>query len=421
MLRRAPSVTVPAVLVLALGIGAATALYAVVYALWLRPLPYPDAGRLVSVTAYFAGYKMDALASPDYGTWQGTQSLGSLAAYSIGSATVIAPGETAEVGRARISGSLFGVLRVRARLGRGIQPADDSPRAPQVVVLSEGLWRDRFGADPRLIGRPIRIDGAPCTVVGVLPGSFRMPDERRVDLLTPLALGEDSLRHGPGSIKILRGVARLQPGITLAQAQAELSTRLAASRAQEPKLYGEDVSLRIVPLHEYAVRDVRSVAIVLTGAMSSILLIACANVASLLVARAAGRGREMAVRAALGASAWRIARLLLAEGLMLALIGAAGGLALARALTALIGWLRPAALVRVEAVVLSGEVLAVALTVAMLCSLGFSLAPALPLPKLRLRRALVVGELALSLVLLAGAALLLENLAALRSVDPGFR
>jgi putative ABC transport system permease protein len=421
MLRRAPSVSIPAVLVLALGIGAATALYAVVYAMWLRPLPYPDPGRLVSVTTYFAGYKMDALLSPDYGSWQGTRSLGPLGAYSTDSAVLIAPEETLEVGRARVSGNLLGVLHVHAALGRNIQPADDSPGAARIALLSDGLWRERFGADRHVVGRFMRIDGESHTIIGVLPRGFRMPDDRRADLLTPLALGEGWLRHGEGGIKILHGIARLQPGIGLAQARAELSTRLAASRAQAPELYGEDVSLRVVPLHEYVVGDVRTLAIVLSGVVACILIIAGANVASLLVARAAGRGREMAVRVALGASAARIARLLLMEGLVLGLMGIAGGLALARALIVLMPRLNPPNLARVEDITLNGEILMAAIGAALLCSLAFSAAPILPLPRLRVRRVLVTSELALSLLLLVASALLLESLSKLRSIAPGFR
>lgn len=422
MLHRTPSVSVPAILVLALGIGAATALYAIVYAMWLRPLPYPDAGRLVSVTTYFGGFKLDALASPDYGTWQGTHSLGPLAAYSMGNSAMVAPDETVEVSRARISGNLLGVLGLHAAAGRAIQPADDSPQAPRVVMLSDGLWRDQFGGDGKAIGRSTRIDGELYAIIGVLPRGFRMPDERRVDVLMPLALGEGWLRHGNGgAMKILHGVARLQPGITLAQARAELSTRLSASRAQAPEVYRDDVSLRVVPLHEYAVRDARTVALVLLGVVASILLIASANVASLLVARAAGRAREMAVRMALGASALQITQQLLVEGLALGMIGLGGGLVVMRALIALVLRLRPATLVRLEDVAINGEVLAASLAVGLLCSLAFSLASALPLPRLRLRRALVAGELALSLSLLVSAALLLQNLAKLQSVPAGFR
>jgi len=189
--------------------------------MWLRPLPYADSDRLVSVTTYWGGYKLDALASPDYGTWQGTRSLESLAAYSIGTATMIAPSETAELGCARISGNLLGVLRIHAATGRGIQPADDTPKAPRVAMLSEGLWHKQFGSDPHVLGRTTRIDGEVYTIIGVLPGAFRMPAQSRVDIVMPLSLGKNWLRHGNGgAMKILYGVARLKPGITLAQARA---------------------------------------------------------------------------------------------------------------------------------------------------------------------------------------------------------
>jgi predicted permease len=422
MLRRAPSITVPAILVLAAGMGSATALYAVVYAMWLRPLPYPEPNRLVSVTTFFPSLKLDALASPDYGTWQGTHSLGPLAAYSIDRAALVAGlGDAMESGRARVSGNLLAVLNVTTVAGRGIQPADDRPGAPCVAVLSHALWRERFAADQLAMGRTVSLDGEPCTVIGVLPAGFRMPSDRSADLLTPLALDESWLRHGSGgAMKILRGVARLQPGATLDQARAELSARLAASRAQMPKFYGSDVSLRIVPLDEYIAGDVRTAALVLLAVVGSILLIASANIGGLLVARAAGRGREMAVRFALGASRIRIVRHLLVEGLVLGAAGVASGLVAAQVLIRLVERLRPAMLVRLEPVAISTQVLATALAAMLVCALLFSLAPALPLPHLRVRRVLVVAELALSLMLLAGAALLLESLMRLRTVAPGF-
>jgi len=422
MLRRAPSVSVPAILVLGLGIGAATALYAVVYAMWLRPLAYPDAGRLVSVSTYFAGYKLDALVSPDYGSWQGARSLGPLAAYSVKNEALIAPGDAVDARCGLVSGNLLDVLRIRAALGRGIQPADDNPAAPRVAMLSDALWRERFGARAAAVGGSVRLDGEEYALIGVLPRGFRMPDRRPVDALVPMALSENWMRHGSsGAMKILRGVARLQPGISLSQARAELSTRLAASRAQDPKFYGEDVSLRIVPLQEYATRDVRTIALLLIGAVASILLIASANVARLLVARAAGRGREMAVRVALGAGAFQVTRHLLVEGLTLGLIGIAAGLTLAFALIAMVPRLGSGMLAGIESVAINPRVLAFTCGVGLLVSLAFSLAPALPLPRLRLRRVLVVGELALSLLLLVAAALLLESLARLRSVPTGFR
>ena len=422
MLYRAPSVSVPAILVLALGIGAATALYAVVYAMFLRPLPYPESERLVSVAVYFPVYKLDALASPDYGTWQGTRSLGGLGAYSTGTGAMTGPAETVEVESASISGNLLEVLRVRAALGRAIQPADDSPKAPRVAMISDALWRQQFAGDGQVVGRATRIDGQAYTIVGVLAPGFRMPGGGPIDLLTPLSLAESWLRHGSGGgMKILHGVARLQPGATLAGARAELSTLLAASRAQAPGIYGADASLRVEPLHEHAVREQRSLALVLLAAVASILLIAGANVAGLLVARAAGRAREMAVRVALGASALQLAGQLLAEGLVLGAAGVMGGLAVARGLVALLPRLRPAMAANAEGVALNGQVLAAAAAAGLLCTLAFSLAPALPLPRLRVRRALVTCELALSLMLVVQAGLLLQNLVKLNAVAPGFR
>ena len=421
-LRRTPSISVPAVLVLALGIGTATALYTVVYAMWLRPLPYPGASRLVSVTTYFPSLKLYALVSPDYGSWQGTRSLGSLGAYNGGNNALELPDATIPVGHAGISGNLLEVLRVRAILGRNIQPADDAPEARRVAMLSEGLWQERFGGDRRVLGRNILLDGAEYTVVGVLPRGFRVPDERRVDVVTPLALGEQFLRHdGTGGGKILHGVARLQPGITLAEARAEMGARLAASRTQDPKFYGSDVSLHLVPLQEYAVGDARAASLALLGAVAILLLIASANVASLLVAHAAGRSREMGIRTALGATAPQIARQLLAEGLVIAGIGVAAGLGVARGLVALASRFAGAMLDRSGTLVMNGDVLAAALAASLLCTLGFSLAPAFPFSRIRVRRVLVAGELGLSVVLLVSAGLLLESMAQLRSIAPGFR
>ncbi len=417
MLRREPAVSIPAILVLALGIGAATALYAVVYAMWLRPLSYPDSQQLVSVTTYFAAYKIDALGSGDYGTWQGTRALGPLAAYNIDVAGLSAPGETIEVHRGQISGNLLDVLRVSPSLGRPIQPADDHPQSPRVVMLSDRIWREQFGADPSVIGRSTRMDGEAYTITGVLPPAFRMPGGQRVVLLTPLALRESWLRHG-GAMKILYGVARLEPGVSIEQARAELSDRLAISRAQDPQIYRDDVSLRIIPLHDYAVRDSRSVALLLASAVILILLVAGANVAGLLVARAAGRVHEMSIRRALGASAARIAGHLLTEGLTIGVLGIAAGLAVAFTLVALLPRIPS---VGVDVITLNPSIVTAAIAASLLCSLGFSLMPVLPLPRLRVRRALVAGELALSLTLAIAATLLIQNLAKLNSIAPGFR
>lgn len=420
-LRRAPSVSIPAVIVLALGIGSAAALYAVVYSMWLRPLPYPDSGRLVSVTTFFAGFGIDALASPDYGSWQGTRSMGPLAAYSDDTVAVATPAETIEATRVRVSGNLLDVLRVAPIAGRAIQQQDDAPAAPKVAMLSEALSRNLFGDAVSGLGKPILIGGEPFTVVGVLPPWFRMPGREPADVLTPLALSDPSLNHASGSVKILRGIARLQPGISLAEARAELSTRLAASRALAPQLYGNDVSLRLVPLHAWAVQDARAAALILTAAMAAILLIATSNIAGLLVARAAGRTHEIAIRRALGASRWHIARHLLTEGILLGAVGTVGGLLIAQAILALAPAVAPASVAPLRDAAMDRAVVAVIIAASSLCVALFSFAPLVPVARLRLRRALVVAELAGSLALLACAGVLFESLANLRSVAPGFR
>ena len=420
ILRRSPFVTFPAAVLLSFGVGAATSLYAIVFATWLRPLPYSDAGRLVSVLTHYPSFGLDALASPDLGTWQGTKTLGPLAAYSITTAAMDTTEETLELGRASVSGNLFTVLRVHAAAGREIEPLDDRPGSTRVVMLSDGLWRDRYSADVHVIGRSIRVDGKPYSVIGILPRLFRMPEQRRIDLVTPLALGPEFLRHGSAGGKILRGVARLARQYTIEEARAELSIRLKVSRSLEPLLY-EGASVKVMPLESYASGDLRDAGKVLIIAIISILTISSANVAGLLVARAAGRSQEMAVRVALGASAFRIARHLLIEGCLLATIGVGGGIVVARVLVELLQWLRPPMLNPFEIVSIRGPVLTFVLVVLVLCSLVFGLAPALRFSSHRLRRALIVGELAISLVLLVGAALLLESLARLNSVQPGFR
>jgi predicted permease len=421
MLRRAPSVTVPAVAVLALGIAMAATLYAVVYQSWLRPLPYPDPGRLVSVLVHFPSYGLDALESPDYGEWQGTRSLGPLAAYSSDAAALIGPEETVEIRRASVSGNLLGVLGVSAAAGRGILPSDEGPSGAPAAMLTAAFWRARFGQDPRALDASLNIDGQNYRVVGILPPGFQMPGENRVDVLTPLSLDRKFLHHGNGSAKILRGIGRLRPGVTMEAAAAELRMRLAASKSAEPSLYDEHASLRMVPLDQYVNGNSRTAGIVLLGAVASILLIMSANVASLLIARAAGREREISIRIALGATAARITRHLLLEALAIAAAGIAGGLALAAFLTGLLPRLLPVLLARGDAPVMDGRLLAAVLPVAVLCSAAFAFAPLLPLPRVRVRKALVAGELALSLVLLVGALLLLQSFARLRAIAPGFR
>ncbi|MCX6604103.1 MAG: ADOP family duplicated permease [Acidobacteria bacterium] len=423
MLRRSPAIGWSAIAVLALGLAAATTTYALVYAMWLRPLPYPHPEELVSVSTWLPNYKFDTLVSPDYGEWQGTQSLGPLAAFDWNSGVLAAPQESIKVNTARISGNLFTILLTPPALGRAIQPSDDSPAAPLVAMLSHSLWKSHYQSDPTILGRTIPLNGQPTTLIGILPPSFRLPDERRADVLIPLSLPPALLTHGSGgSMRILKGLARRQPGMDLVKVRAELSTRLANSKARAEKFYvNAGAELRVLPLHEYMGADSRTLALVLLAAVVCILLIATTNVAGLLVARASGRQHEMAIRSSLGASRSQILRGLLTEGLLLGGLGTALGLMLTGLLLLLLPAVGGASLVSLDAVKLDPEVLAAAAAAGLCCSLCFSLAPVLPLPRLPFRRALVVLELAASMILLFGATLLFENLRQLHAVSPGFQ
>jgi predicted permease len=423
MLRRSPVVGWSAIVVLALGLGTATATYALVYAMWLRPLPYTQPQELVSVSTWLPNFKIDALMSPDYGEWQNTKSIGLLGAFDYNSSVLSAPRETLRVKSPRISGNLFSILGIHPALGRAIQASDDSPAAAPVAMLSHALWRSQFNSDPSLIGRPVPLNGQATTIIGVLPKDFRLPGDRRVDMLLPLSLAPDLLAHGgSGAMRIMEGIGRLQPGADLAQARAEFTTRLANSKARSEEFYRKSgVELRIVPLHERSVAKARTLSLALLAAIACILWIATANIAGLLVARASGRQREMAIRYSLGASHLQIARGLLTEGILLGGIGTALGLALTAGLLSLLPLAGGASLVSLDTVSLDPQVLAAAIATGIFCSLAFSLAPILPLPRLQLRRGLVVLELAASLFLLFGAALLLENLRQLHAVSPGFQ
>lgn len=423
MLRRSPVIGWSAIVVLALGLGTATATYALVYAMWLRPLPYSQPHELVSVSTWIPNFKLDALVSPDYGEWQNTKSLGLLGAFDSSSSVLTAPRETLKVNAPHISGNLLAILRTRPAQGRAIQASDDSPSAPPVAMLSHALWSSQFNSDPSLIGRPVLLNGQALTIIGILSPDFRLPDDRRVDMLIPLSLPPALLAHGGnGAMRILQGIGRLQPGADLAQARAEFSTRLANSKARAAEFYRKSgVELRLLPLHERTVAKARTLSLALLAAIACILLIATTNIAGLLVARASGRQREMLIRSSLGASGVQIARGLLTEGILLGLIGTSLGLALTAVLLKLLPIAGGASLVSLDTVSLDPEVLAAAIATGIFCSLAFSLAPILPLPRLHLRRALVVLELAASLFLLFGATLLIENLRQLHNVSPGFQ
>ncbi|HEX6739364.1 MAG TPA: ABC transporter permease, partial [Vicinamibacteria bacterium] len=429
--------TLVVVLTLALGIGANTAIFTVVKTVLLTPLPYRDPDRLVRVFE----------SNPGLGRARSPMAPASFAAYrdsgvfaEIGASTdamynLTGGGEPEAVIGYRLSAELMRLLGARPLLGRLIEPADDRVGAPRVVVLGHALWQRRFGGDPAALGRSLTLDGQDYTVIGVMPREFHWWS---TVLWTPLAL--DPALADNHDRRALRVVARLKPGTTIEQARAALAPVAARLEKEHPSGHS-GWSLRIDTLAQGHSGEIRPALLVLMAAVGFVLLIACANVANLLLVRAAARERETAVRLALGASRWRLVRQWLAESLLAAGAGGALGVLLAfwtlDALVALFpANLANVAIPRLEALRLDAGVLAFAVGLSLLTGLVFGLAPALRFSRptslvlrdgrgagLRrgwLRRGLVVGEVAVALVLTSGAALLVRSFARLVAGDLGF-
>jgi putative ABC transport system permease protein len=438
LLWKKPGFALIAVITLALGIGANTAIFSVVDAALLRPLPYPEAGRLVFLwTTAFGGTRSFGSAMPDYREWRDqNRTLDGLAGFYYGDFNLSpSGGEPERVQGAYVTSNLFNVLKVSPALGRLFTPEEDRFGRHRVVLLSHGLWRRSFGGDSAIVGREIKLGGESFTVTGVMPPGLPFFDNTpEVELWTPIAFapGDGTDTRSDHFVNL---VGRLKPGVTIAQAQEDASA--IARRVEEQFPENKGLGALIRPAHEQLTGDSSRALYVLLGAVAFVLLVACVNVANLMLARAAAREREMAIRASLGASRARIMRQLMIECLPLGLMGGALGVLLALWGIDLLESLLPATLPRHNEIGVNGRVLSFTAALALLTVLLFGLLPALQAVKAdmraalgeggrggsrqgRLRRLLVVAEVALALVLLVGAGLMVRSFVKLRQADVGF-
>ncbi|HEY0969812.1 MAG TPA: ABC transporter permease [Gemmatimonadales bacterium] len=429
-----PGFTAAVVLTLALGIGATTAVFTLVNAVVLRPLPFPDADRILSLSTSHEGQDARVVGERDYFAWQDDARSVTLAASSGFDGAFQTPGGVQEIRGMRVTPAYFTVFGVQPMIGRTFPSDAGEPGGPSVIVLSEQLWRDTFGSDTALVGRTVVVDGRPATVVGVMPARFTTA--RRAQFWQPLHIEPST----DGAMFWYQTVARLRPGYTLDAARAELAMITARSMAARPA-DDHGVTPVVMTLHERRYGDRRTPLLLLFAAVGVLLLIACANLASVSLARAAGRRRELAMRRALGAPRWRLVSAMLCESIVLALAGAALGVLLAKGAVAYVVWLSPASVGNMEGIRVDGVVLLFTLGIALLVGLVFGLAPAAAaargdvrdalsaggprstggVPQLTARRALVVLQLATALVLLTGAGLVARSFWHATAIDPGFR
>jgi putative ABC transport system permease protein len=432
-LLKRPGFAFVAVLTLALGIGATTAIFTVVHAILLSPLPFRDADRLAAVRIVATGNEIYPLPDADFVVWRDqNQTADAIAVWNVDAATLTGDGAAERIGTAFVTDRFFDVLGVRPLLGRVFHEGDDKPAAPKTVVLSEGFWSRRFHRDPNVIGRTLALGGVAHTIVGVMPASFSFPREV-VEVWQILTMSTPP-RRGPF---YTRGLVRLKPNATLEELRANLASVSSSLKRQYPG--PDDWKLDAIPLQESLVRGVRPVLYVLLGAVAFLLLIATVNVANLLLARAATREREMALRGALGAAQGRIVRQLVTESLVLAILSGVLGLAIASFGTRALLALAPEGIPRLSEVRMNVPVFAFALAASALCGMAFGLVPALrasrtPLVETlkeggrsgigagqrRMQQTLAVAEIALALILSAGAGLMVRSLAELQRVSPGF-
>ena len=437
MLLKHKGFTAVAVIALGLGIGANTAIFSLVNGVLLRPLAFPDAEHIIYIEGKNppAGITNSNISFLDFTDWsKQTDLFASTAAYWTGNAQFGADGaEPERVPRAGVTAGFFSVLGVQPVLGRTFVPEDDKGWPQSVAIISHGLWKRRFGSDRAIVGKQVQMSSWPLTIIGVMPPGFEYPE--RTQVWVPPAV---NLRDEPRDNRVWSAIARLNTGIDLKQAQTRLNA-INAQLAQQFHETNKGWDVFVLTLHERLVREIKPSLLALLGAVGFVLLIACANVANLLLARSAARQKEIAIRAAMGASRTRVLRQMLTESILLSAIGGIAGLVLSIWLTDLMMSMLPEGAPRLEQIGIDYRVLMFALGVSALTGILFGIVPALQASKLdvtsalkeggrsgeghrrtRARSLLLIGEVALSLMLLVGAGLLIKSFLRLQEVRPGF-
>ena len=438
--RRNPAVTLAAVLTLAAAIGANTAIFSVVNAVLLKSLPYPNADRVVNITTTSSLRGLDdmVLSDAEFNEFkEQTQTLEKMAAYASAALNLGDVGEPERIGYSEVSVDFFSVLGVTAHLGRTFTPEEDMPGYEPRVLISYRLWQGHYGSDPTIVGKTIQLNGRNRLVLGVMPQGFHFPKD---DTDVWMQLNLDPASRVLNS-KYLNTIALLKPGVSREQAESEISTIFQRIRAEYPQYYKNDIGVgaAVVSLQEKNVKAIRRALLLLLGAVGFVLLIACANVANLLLSRAAVRQKEIAMRSALGCGRWRIVRQLLTESLLLSFIGGALGLLLAFLMLRVLLVGSPLDPIQVQNVKMDLTALGFTVLVTLIVGVLFGLAPALHASKVNLneelsgargssggvrhnrtRALLVISEVTLSMVLLIGAGLMIQSFVSLLRVNPGF-